>query len=158
MAPTGYDNPPQDRGHDSDSTRDFKDRTVRELESAHFALKEILSTLQSRSAASGFVWVLFFVFLLESWPGSDLDRWTDKAWCSVRYGAEFANVTVEKRPLDCDFTHAPLGGKGCQYEKRTTVFGDAERQALVRQATTTEEKQTAAKQPNTVVVYWEKKE
>ncbi len=68
---------------------------------------------------------------------------------------EVANITVDKRPLDCDFMHAPFGAKGCQYEKRTSVFGDEERQSLIRQATTTEEKQNASKQPNAVTVYWE---
>jgi hypothetical protein len=27
------------------------------------------------------------------------------------------NVTVEPRPSDCDFIHAPLGDKGCHYKK-----------------------------------------
>jgi hypothetical protein len=157
-APAGYDTPPQNRRQDSDSSDDAKDRTVRELDSANSTLKEILATLRPRSEASGFFWVLVLVFLLESWPGSGPDRWTDKAWYSVRYGAEFANITVEKRPLDCDFMHAPFGAKGCQYEKGTSVFGDEERQSLIRQATTTEEKQNASKQPNAVNVYWEKKE
>jgi hypothetical protein len=157
-APAGYDNPLHDRGQDSDGSGDSRARTVREIESANSTLKQILAALQSRSEVSGFVWVLLFVFLLESWPGSGADRWTDKAWYSIRYDAGFANITIEKRPLDCDFLHAPVGGKSCHYEKRTSVFGDEERQALIRQATTTEEKQTASKQPNAVTVYWEKKE
>jgi hypothetical protein len=157
-APAAYDTQPPDRREDSDSSDDLRERTVRELDNANSTLKVILATLRSRSDASGFFWVLVFVFLLESWPGSGPDRWTDKAWYSVRYGAEFANITVEKRPLDCDFVHAPFGAKGCQYEKRTSVFGDEERQSLIRQATTTEEKQNFSKRPNAVTVYWEKKE
>jgi hypothetical protein len=157
-APAGYDNAPQDIGHNSDSSDDSKERTFRELESAHSTLKEILATLRSRSEASGFLLILFFIFLLENWSGSGPDRWTDKVWYSIRYDAGFANITVEKRPLDCDFMHAPFGGKGCQYEKRASVFGDEERQALIKQATTAEEKQTASKQPNAVTVHWEKKE
>jgi hypothetical protein len=157
-APAAYDTERPHRREDSDSRDDLRERTVRELDNANSTLKEILATLRSRSDASGFFWVLVFVFLLESWPGSGPDRWTDKAWCSVRYGAEFANITVEKRPLDCDFVHAPFGAKGCHYEKRTSVFGDEERQSLIRQATTTEEKQNFSKRPNAVTVYWEKKE
>jgi hypothetical protein len=112
-----------------------------ELESVHSTLEKILSTLksQSRSEVSGLFWLFIFIFLLESWPGSALDRWTDKAWYSVRYDAEFTNITVEKRPLVCDFVHAPLGGKGCVYKKHASVFGEKERQALIGQATTTEE-------------------
>jgi hypothetical protein len=127
------------------------------LESIHSKLGEILSTLKSRSR-SELAWLFLLIFLVESWPGSALDRWTDKAWYSFRYDAAFANIVIEKRPLSCDFLHAPLGGKGCEYTKHTSVFGDKERQALVGQATTTEDQQTAAKRPNSVTVYWEKDE
>lgn len=157
-APAGYYIPPQNRHQDSDSSDDSREGAVKELDSANSTLKEILATLRSRSEVSSFFWILVLVFLLVSWPGSWPDRWTDKAWYSVRYDAKFANITVEKRPLDCDFLRAPFGAKGCQYEKRTNVFGDEERRSLIRQATTTEEKQNASNQPNAVAVYWEKKE
>jgi len=62
--------------------------------------------------------------MLSSWPGSKLDRWTDKVWYSVRYDADFKNVCVDKRPMDCDFFHAPLGNKGCEYKKRTIVYDE----------------------------------
>src|SRR5271154_1276353 len=104
-APAGYETAPQDRRQDSDSSDDFRERTVRELDSANSTLKQILVTQRSRSEASSFFWVLVFAFLLESWPGSGPDRWTDKAWYSVGYDAKLANITVEKRPLDCDFVH-----------------------------------------------------
>jgi len=126
------------RNHD-----DPGERAVSELEEVHHTLKEVLSTLKSRTGLSGFVWAVVIVILLDAWSGSTVDRWTDKVWCSLRYDAEFKNITVEKRPLDCDFLHVPMGGKGCWYKKRT----------IVQRA-----QQNTQDSPNTVIVYWEKKE
>jgi hypothetical protein len=41
----------------------------------------------------------------------------DKGWYSVRYGVRYDRVLVDKEPTDCDWSHAPLGGKGCVYHK-----------------------------------------
>lgn len=123
-------------------------------------LNQVLSELKSlpRSTAWGFFWFMFSVFLIANWPGSSLDRWTDRVWYSARYDVSFANVTVEKRPRDCDFLHAPVGNKECDYEKGTSVFGAEQREALIQHATTREGTEEAAKQPNAVVVYWQKKQ
>jgi hypothetical protein len=143
-----------DRAYDNEDD-DSGERTVGELEEVHSTLQEILSTLKSRD---GWIWVVIFIILVEGWSGSKLDRWTDKVWYSFGYDADFMNIAVEKRPLDCDFLHAPLGGKGCQYKKRISIFGDEQRRAAIQQATTPEERQTYAKQPNSITVYWEKEE
>jgi hypothetical protein len=37
---------------------------------------------------------------------------------SFEYTVNSKQVHVEKMPEDCDFSHAPLGSKGCHYEKR----------------------------------------
>jgi len=145
-----------------DEDNDYEDpeeSTVSELENINSTLGEILSTLNSRGT-DFFVVVFgfFFVMSLQAWPGSKLDRWTDRVWYSYRYDTDFKNVNVNKRPLDCDFFHAPVGSKGCEYEKRTNVFGNEQREALIKQATTPEEQQSYAKQPNSVAVYWEKEQ
>ncbi len=130
-----------------------------EIENVHATLSEIRSALKPKgSSVLDWFGVLIFIFVLENWSGSAVDRWTDKAWYSVRYQAEFANITIEKRPPNCDFLHAPLGSKGCEYKKNTSIFGDEQRQALIRQATTAEDQQRYAKQPNAVTVYWEEEE
>jgi hypothetical protein len=40
---------------------------------------------------------------------------------SIKYGAIYFvgkdHVQVEDKPTDCDWGHAPLGNKGCHYEK-----------------------------------------
>jgi hypothetical protein len=138
----------------------LKSQPQYDCKSIHSTLSQILLTLKSESRADlfGLIGLFIFIFLLEGWSGSTLDRWTDKAWDSFRYDATFTNITVEKRPSGCDFLSAPLGLKGCQYKKHTSVFGGKEREALIQQAITTEGKQTAARQPNSVTVFWERQE
>jgi hypothetical protein len=101
---------------------------------------------------------LVIFLLIAAWPGSTLDRWTDKVWYSFRYDADFDQMTVNKRPLDCDFSYAPIGKKGCDYKKRANIFGAEQRQELIRQATTDHERQEYTNRPNSVSVYWEKEQ
>ena len=96
-----------------DDNDDFGERTVSELEEVHSPLGEILSTLKSRTDFSGWIWFAVILLLLTGWSGSNLDKWTDRVWYSFRYDTDFKNVIVDKRPMDCDFLHAPLGAKGC---------------------------------------------
>lgn len=84
--------------YDDNEYDDSGERMVSELEDLHSTLKEILSTLKSRADLFGLFWVVIVILVLEAWPGSKLDRWTDRAWYSFRYDADFKNVTVDKRP------------------------------------------------------------
>ncbi len=140
-----------DVGNDTDSgsdgTSNYQQQIVAEL-------REIRSSLTS---ASGLFWVFVIVFVISGWSGSWADRWTDKLWYSVKYDTDFKNITVGKRPTDCDWLHAPLGDKDCHYQKATNVFGVEQRRQLASQATTQEEKHRYEEMPNAVNVYWEKK-
>jgi hypothetical protein len=129
-----------------------------ELEGIHSTLEEIHSTLKSRTDWSLLFLVLFVIFLLESWPGSKLDRWTDRVWYWRNSNADWTNITVNKRPHDCDFLHTPLGSKDCHYRKHSDVFGDEQRRALIQRATTPEEAREYSQRPDTVTVYWERVE
>ena len=40
---------------------------------------------------------------------------------SVQYKTDRDRVTVDRKPTDCDFMHAPLGRKDCHYVKRVFV-------------------------------------
>jgi hypothetical protein len=40
----------------------------------------------------------------------------EKTLFSLKYSVPPASVHVDPRPNDCDFTHAPLGDKGCHYK------------------------------------------
>jgi hypothetical protein len=146
-------------GEDYDNDyNDPQERIVSELEGVQSSLEAIHETLKSRTDFSVLVWFFLGLLFFLDWSGSTLDRWTDKLWYSFADNAEFKNITVDKRPSDCDFLYAPLGNKGCRYEKRTNVFGDEQRRTLMQQATTTEERQEYTKQPNSVTLYWEKKD
>lgn len=39
----------------------------------------------------------------------------------IQYSTSSGLVTVERKPPDCDFMHAPLGDKDCHFEKVVSV-------------------------------------
>jgi hypothetical protein len=41
---------------------------------------------------------------------------------SLVYSVHFRDVQVDKKPADCDWGHAPLGDKGCHYEKQVQII------------------------------------
>ena len=43
--------------------------------------------------------------------------WDSRLRYALQYATDMSDVTVEKRPEDCDFLYAPIGKKGCAYEK-----------------------------------------
>jgi phage baseplate assembly protein W len=140
---------------------DSGERTASELENIHSILQDILTVLREINAGSGALsalWVVAVILALFSWPGSRVDRFTDRLWYSVGCGAEWKNVDIERRPTECDFLHSPLGTKKCSYKNSKYIFGETERQALIQQAQTQEEKTEISKKPNSAIVYWEKKD
>jgi hypothetical protein len=106
----------------------------------------------------GAVWFFLAIMFFVNWEGSKLDRWTNRVWYSLYYNARWGDVDINKRPLDCDFLHAPIGNKGCSYKKSKLLFTDSERQQQMQQATTPEERAAISAQPNRVMVYWGKKQ
>jgi hypothetical protein len=44
---------------------------------------------------------------------------------TIKYGLLYqigrSNVHVEKKPSDCEWGHAPIGDKGCHYEKQVST-------------------------------------
>ena len=54
------------------------------------------------------IWLTIFVWL----P----DMWWSKTRISWWYGVSTDQVTIEKKPADCNFFHAPLGDKDCHYD------------------------------------------
>ena len=50
------------------------------------------------------------------------DSWTDKTKYSMEYSISSDQVQRSDRPTDCDWDHAPLGGKGCHYKKTVSAY------------------------------------
>lgn len=58
--------------------------------------------------------VVFFVL----WPFSvTVQRWG----YAMRYNTDARAVFIDEKPTNCEWTHAPLGSKGCHYEKQVVI-------------------------------------
>jgi hypothetical protein len=44
------------------------------------------------------------------------DMWNSKLRYAWWYNVGYDQVTIQKKPTDCNFFHAPLGDKDCHYE------------------------------------------
>ncbi|HKV95319.1 MAG TPA: hypothetical protein VJW20_22430 [Candidatus Angelobacter sp.] len=129
----------------------------RELQEIHSTLNEIKKILPSLRPDWSWAWIIVvFWFFFSGWPGSRLDRWTDRVWYSFKNNAKWENTDIQKRPSDCDLLHAPIGSKGCYYKKKNSSFTDSDRSKLLETATTPEDRTRINNIPNSVTVYWEK--
>jgi hypothetical protein len=67
--------------------------------------------------------VLLWIFLPESW--------INPLWYGLKYSvdgfnlANLAGVHTSDKPSDCDWTFAPLGRKGCHYDRVVTAYNAA---------------------------------
>jgi hypothetical protein len=128
-------------------------RKLEQIQSTLNDIKDILPTLRFDWA---WLYILAGIWILSGWSGSKLDRWTDRVWYSMVHGANWNNVDIQKRPLDCDFSHSPLGDKGCHYKKSNFSFDDDDRRRLLQQASTDEDRSRLKNTPNSATVYWVK--
>jgi hypothetical protein len=48
----------------------------------------------------------------------------DKYAYALEYSVDSENVFVEKKPKTCDWEHAPMGDKGCHFNKVVTTQKD----------------------------------
>lgn len=79
-------------------------------------LDRIEETLKdARSGLAGLVSTAFFLIVLFVWIP---DLWHSKVRYEWQYGVNSDQITVNKRPTDCDFFHAPIGNKGCDYQRQ----------------------------------------
>jgi hypothetical protein len=68
---------------------------------------------------SGVVWLVLIWIAVFAWLP---DMWNSKIRLSMWYGVDADQITVEKEPHDCNFFHAPMGGKGCHYDKQVRMI------------------------------------
>ncbi|MGA8692530.1 MAG: hypothetical protein WB689_01560, partial [Xanthobacteraceae bacterium] len=43
--------------------------------------------------------------------------WVGPSVYSIKYAVSADKIYVDPKPTDCDFWHAPLGKKGCHYQR-----------------------------------------
>jgi hypothetical protein len=43
--------------------------------------------------------------------------WIGPSVYSIKYAVSAEKIYVDTKPTDCDFWHAPLGEKGCHYQR-----------------------------------------
>ena len=55
------------------------------------------------------------------------NKWTDPIRYSLEYDINWKQVESESKPTECDWGRAPLGGKGCHFEKREIASNAAAR-------------------------------
>jgi hypothetical protein len=97
---------------DLDDVSDKLDR----LDDVYNKLNDIEQAIKNQPQQWGnwIFWAVVFWFLV---PPLFSDMWHSKASYSVQYDVTYDEVTIDKEPYDCNFLHAPIGGKGCHYER-----------------------------------------
>lgn len=80
-------------------------------------LDEVERAIRDRGSALGAI-VAVIVAWLVILGLSDL--WHSKLRYAWWYNASSDEVTIERKPTDCDFLRAPLGDKECHYERHVT--------------------------------------
>src|SRR5437899_2068914 len=60
------------------------------------------------------IWLALLVWIPDMWHSKTRYAW----W----YGVNTAQVTIEKKPKDCNFFHAPLGDKDCHYDIQVSTI------------------------------------
>jgi hypothetical protein len=51
--------------------------------------------------------------------------WVNAIWYGIKYQVAFTQVQTNDKPSDCDWTHSPLGNKGCHYKAAVSSYNDA---------------------------------
>jgi hypothetical protein len=90
-----------------------------------YSFEDVCDRLDNIEAAvkdihSGFSWVGLILVGWLIFAGIE-DFWGSKLRYSLQYGVNYDQVTIEKKPADCNFFHVPLGGKGCNYDRQVNI-------------------------------------
>ena len=144
--------------YDTDDYGTTLDDVCDRLDSIEHAIRENRSNLS-------WVWVVIIVWLVVTGIANLwYSKWRDSWWYNV--GSD--QITVAKKPTDCDFLHAPLGNKGCRYERQVAMIqvktkyvdmwrGSVNYVSFDEGKTWTEDNSAPPRKPQ-VVISWEKVE
>lgn len=69
-----------------------------------------------KTESSGLSMLWFLLFCWGAWVLLS-DGWHSKARYSMQYEVDYDHVFVNDEPTDCNFMRAPLGTKGCHYDR-----------------------------------------
>jgi hypothetical protein len=67
---------------------------------------------------TGLVWLVLIWLAVVTWVP---DLWNTKFRYALWYGVNADQVTIEKKPTDCSFFRAPMGGKDCHYDRQVST-------------------------------------
>lgn len=62
----------------------------------------------------------FAIAVIWALPDIGSAMWYSKARYEWSYDISSNQVTIDKRPKDCDFFHAPIGDKACKYKRQVS--------------------------------------
>jgi hypothetical protein len=94
------------------------DGHVYDLEDVCTRLDSIEAAVTANHPGIWIGWGLAVGFAIFVWISQ---MWFSKTRISWWYGVSTDQVTIEKKPPDCDFFHAPLGDKSCHYDSQMST-------------------------------------
>jgi hypothetical protein len=96
---------PGDHGYSLDDVCDRLDNIEAAVKANHWDLR----------------WVGFVIFVWFALVGF-ADMWTSKLRYSMWYSVDYDQVTIQKKPTDCNFFTAPMGEKDCRYYRQVSTI------------------------------------
>lgn len=103
---------------DIDDVDDVHDRFDR-LDDVYDKLVDIERAIknQTQNWGTAVFWVVVFWLVIPFFSS----MWHSKFRYSVQYDVPNEQITIDKEPKDCNFLHAPIGGKDCHYERQVAA-------------------------------------
>src|SRR5712691_9995158 len=91
----------------------------------HYSLDDVCDRLDNieeavRANHQQFGWVGLIIVCWLALAGV-ADMWNSKLRYSLWYSVDYDQVTIQKKPTDCNFFHAPLGDKDCHYDPKVST-------------------------------------
>ena len=91
-----------------------------------YSLEDVCDRLENIEAAVAanrrdLGWVVLVIFGWLALAGF-ADMWNSKIRYSWWYNVGYDQVTIQKKPTECDFFDAPIGNKDCHYDRRVSTI------------------------------------
>ncbi len=96
---------PEDHGYSLDDVCDRLDHIEEAVKANHWDFRWV--------GWAALIWLALLVWIPDMWYSKTRYAW----W----YGVRTDQVTIEKKPTDCNFFRSPMGDKGCHYDRRINI-------------------------------------